>query len=211
MSLQYPLLFPFGEDGYRTNIRHRNASNSQTHRNNIVSMREYYAFRTQWRPNEGHTLLLGGRLFLQFLADAWCSVERVRLQWVYRHQSIIRSDLYNNVVDSLRRGDVEAKDVGRRIILPSSFTGGYRYMQQNFQDSLALCKEYGHPDLFITFTCNPKWDEIQAAVQSSGSHDASVRPDLIARVFKMKLDAMINDLTKNSALGRAIAGTFTVA
>lgn len=80
-------------------------------------------------------------------------------------------------------------------------------MQQNFQDSLAVCKEYGHPDLFITFTCNPKWEKIQVAVQSSGSYDVSVRPDLIARVFKMKLDAMLADFIKNSVLGRVQAGT----
>lgn len=123
-------------------------------------MREYYAFRAQYRDDEGHTLLRGGRVFLQFLLDAWCSVERGRLRWVRRHQSIIQSDLYNNIVDNYTRGDVVATDVGKRIILPSSFTGGYRYMQQNFQDSLAVCKEYGHPDLFITFTCNPKWEEI---------------------------------------------------
>ncbi|KAK1373043.1 hypothetical protein POM88_029236 [Heracleum sosnowskyi] len=29
MSLQYPLLFPFGEDGYRTNIKHRNVTASE--------------------------------------------------------------------------------------------------------------------------------------------------------------------------------------
>ncbi|XP_074362378.1 uncharacterized protein LOC141702627 [Apium graveolens] len=144
MSLQYPLLFPFGEDGYRINIKHRNANNSKSEKD-TVSMRQYYAFRAQYRVAEGHALLLGGRLFLQFIVDAWCSVERMRLIWVQRHQSIIRSDLYNNIVDSLRCGDVDATEVGRRVILPSSFTGGYRYMQQNFQDSLAVCKEYGHP------------------------------------------------------------------
>ncbi|XP_074346335.1 uncharacterized protein LOC141685109 [Apium graveolens] len=171
-------------------------------------MREYYAFRAHYRIGEGHTLLLGGRLFLQFIVDAWCSVEHSRLLWMHRHQSIIRSDLYNNIVDSLRRGDVDATKVGRRVILPSSFTGGYRYMQQNFQDSLAVCKEYGHPDLFITFTCNPKWVEIHEAVQSSGSHDASVRPDIVARVFKLKLDVMLNDFTKKHVLGRVLALEF---
>ncbi|KAK1389884.1 hypothetical protein POM88_018062 [Heracleum sosnowskyi] len=65
-------------------------------------------------------------------------------------------------------------------------------------------------NLFITFTCNPKWDEIQGAVQSSGSHDASVRPDLVARVFKMKFDAMMNDLTKKHVLGRVLAVVYTV-
>ena len=189
-----------------SNIKHRNADNPVGQKNSTVSMRQYYAFRIHCHLAEGRTVLLGGRLFLQFVVDAWCSVERGQLLWVQTHQHIIRSDLYNNIVDSLRRGDVDATDVGKRVILPSSFTGGYRYMQQNFQDSLAVCKEYGHLDLFITFTCNPKWDEIQDAVRSSGSHDASVRPDLVARGFKMKLDAMISDFTNKNVLGRVLAG-----
>lgn len=140
--------------------------------------------------------------------DAWCCVERGRLQWVEKHQSTIRSDLYNNIVDSVNRGDILASDVGKRIVLPSSFTGGFRYMQQNFQDSIAVCKEYGHHDLFITFTCNPKWKEIQRAVAYAGCQDASVRPDLIARVFKMKLNAMMSDFMKENVVGRVLAGNF---
>ncbi|XP_063942080.1 uncharacterized protein LOC108218842 isoform X3 [Daucus carota subsp. sativus] len=210
MSMQYPVLFPYGEDGYRIDIKHRNVTGSEPRKMSTVSQREYYAFRLQYRPAEGQTVLRAGRLFLQFIVDSWCSVERGRLQWVRTHQSIIRSDLYNNIVDSLTRGDFVATDVGKRVILPSSFTGGYRYMQQNFQDSLAVCKEYGHPDLFITFTCNPKWDEISEAVKSSGAQDASVRPDIVARVFKMKLDAMIADFTKNEVLGRVLAVVYTI-
>ncbi|XP_074356462.1 uncharacterized protein LOC141696181 [Apium graveolens] len=172
MSLQYPLLFPFGEDGYRIYIKHRNANNSESEKDAVM--------------------------------------ERVRLVWVQRHQSIIKSDLYNNIVDNLRRGDVDATEVGRRVILLSSFTGGYRYMQQNFQESLAVSKEYGHPDLFITFTCNPKWYEIEEAIRASGSHSASVRPNIMARVFKMKLNAMLNDFTKKHVLRRVLAVVYTV-
>ncbi|XP_074342273.1 uncharacterized protein LOC141679760 [Apium graveolens] len=175
ISLQYPLLFPFGEDGFRTNIKHRNISSSEDRRKSTVSQREYYSFRLQYRIGEGRTLILGGRLLLQFIVDA-----------------------------CFRRGDIDAIYVGKRVILPSNFTKGYRYMQQNFQDSLAVCKEYGHPNLFITFTCNPKWVEIQGAVNLASSQAASVRPDIVARVFKMKLDVMIDDFTKNNVLGQVL-------
>ncbi|KAK1361035.1 hypothetical protein POM88_045509 [Heracleum sosnowskyi] len=103
-----------------------------------------------------------------------------------------------------------AVDVGKRVVLPSSFTGGFRYMQQNFQDSLAICKEYGHPDLFVTFTCNPKWVEIQRALAAAGSTDASVRPDLVARVFKIKLDAMMSDFMKKDVVGRVLTAVYTI-
>ncbi|KAK1402479.1 hypothetical protein POM88_002084 [Heracleum sosnowskyi] len=210
MSLQYPLLFPRGEDGFRLGIKYRGATNAGKDDENTVSMREFQTFRLQYRSSEGHTLLLGGRLFLQYVVDAWCCIERGRLKWVELHQSIIRSELYNNLVDSFSRGDVSAADVGKRIVLPSSFTGGFRYMQQNYQDSLALCKEYGHPDLFVTFTCNPQWVEIQRALANTGCRDASVRPDLVARVFKLKLDAMMSDFMKKDVLGRVLAAVYTI-
>lgn len=79
-------------------------------------------------------------------------------------------------------------------------------MQQNFQDSITVCKEYGHHDLFITLIYNPKWVEIQRSVIASGSQDASVCPELVARVFKMKLDSMMSDLTKKDFIGRVLAG-----
>ncbi|KAL8116118.1 hypothetical protein AgCh_022568 [Apium graveolens] len=105
----------------------------------------------------------------------------------------------------LQHGDVSATEVGKRIVLPSNFTGGFRYMQQNFQNSLAICKEYGHPDLFVTFTCNLKWVEIQRALVAAGSTTASVRPDFVARVFKLKLDAMMSDFMKKDVVDRVLA------
>ncbi|POM79593.1 Helitron helicase-like protein, partial [Phytophthora palmivora] len=49
----------------------------------------------------------------------------------------------------------------QRLILTPSFTGGPRYMYQRFQDAMAIVRELGAPNLFITMTCNPKWVEIQ--------------------------------------------------
>jgi hypothetical protein len=33
-------------------------------------------------------------------------------------------------------------------------------MQMNYQDALAIVREFGKPDYFITFTANPAWPEI---------------------------------------------------
>ncbi|XP_074326125.1 uncharacterized protein LOC141664128 [Apium graveolens] len=132
MSLQYPLLFPHGEDGYRLGIKHRQVPSSDQDNQKTVSMREFQAFRLQFRIGKGHTLLLDGRLLLQYIVAAWCCIEHSRLKWVEMHQSIICFDLYKNIVDSVSHGDTLAAEVGKRVVLPSSFTGGFRYMQQNF-------------------------------------------------------------------------------
>lgn len=46
------------------------------------------------------------------------------------------------------------------VILPSSHKGGPHYMHQLLQDSLAICRKYKKPDLFLTMTANGTWPEI---------------------------------------------------
>lgn len=50
---------------------------------------------------------------------------------------------------------------------------------------MAIVRAFGKPDLFITFTCNPKWPEILAELEEG--QVPNDRPDLIARVFYMKV------------------------
>ena len=60
-------------------------------------------------------------------------------------------------------------------------------MIQNYQDAMTICRYYGNLDLFITFTCNPKWLEITITIAIIPAQKIENRPDIIARVFKMKL------------------------
>jgi hypothetical protein len=129
-------------------------------------MREYYTYTIQQRRNQGTTLLRGGRLFQQYLVDAYTAVEEQRLRWMRTHQNDLRIDLYNNIYDVVAKGDTRADAIGQRIVLPASFTGSPLYMVQNYQDAMALCRTFGNPDLFITFTANPKWPEIETTLSS---------------------------------------------
>ncbi|XP_050278246.1 uncharacterized protein LOC126719772 [Quercus robur] len=125
-----------------------------------------------------NTLLLGGRLFQQFIVDAYTSIEKERLQWVRQNQLKLRSELYGGLKDAVLRGDTNPKTVGKRIILPSSFTGSPRYMAQNYQDAMAICRRVGYPDLFMTFTCNPKWSEITPCLEFIEGQNVGDRPDI---------------------------------
>ena len=53
-------------------------------------------------------------------------------------------------------------------------------MCQQYQDAMAICRKYGRPDLFITMTCNPKWDEITANLLPG--QVVADRPDIVDRV-----------------------------
>ncbi|GJS01793.1 ATP-dependent DNA helicase PIF1-like protein [Tanacetum coccineum] len=75
----------------------------------------------------------------------------------------------------------------------------------NYQDAMALCRAYGNPDLFITFTSNLKWPKITkmlALIPGQKPHD---RPDVGTRIFKMKLTELLDDLTKREIFGKSRA------
>jgi len=55
---------------------------------------------------------------------------------------------------------IDIGNLDRLLILPSSYRGGPRYMHKRKQDGFCYVKKYGRPDLFITFTTNPNWEEI---------------------------------------------------
>ncbi|GJV30632.1 AT-hook motif-containing protein, partial [Tanacetum coccineum] len=174
MALQYPLLFPYGEDGFHEHIPYHRNTGEQKTKHGDVTMKEYYTYIIQQRNNQGNTLLKGGRLFQQYLVNAYTAIEEQRLKWTKNNQDTLRVDLYHNLCDAVTRGDTNSAGLGKRIVLPRSFTRNPRYMIQNYQDSMALCRTYGNPDLFITFTSNPKWPEIAemlAYVPGQKSHD----------------------------------------
>ncbi|XP_013624702.1 PREDICTED: uncharacterized protein LOC106330839 [Brassica oleracea var. oleracea] len=184
MSLQYPLLFPYGEYGFHPEI--------PLHLETDTS-RQYYASQIQTRLNQGKTLIKGGRLLHQFVVDVYTAIEEDRLRWVRNNQDFLRAELYSNVLDAVRKGDTDAKMIGQRFILPPSFTGGPRYFVEKYHDAMAICREYGNPDLFITITANPNWREIKGHLLKYGGDSSNDRPDIECRVFKMKLDQLLKD------------------
>lgn len=205
LGLQYPLLFPYGEDGYRTDIPHRSTTDGVKSKRSKLTMREFFAYRIQDRVDESKTIVCSKKLFQQFCVDAYTMMESERISYIRRNQKLLRADNYKNLSEALSRGVTESSAAGKSIILPSSFTGGARYMIQNYQDAMTICKWYGYPDLFITLTCNPKWPEITRYLKSSGLK-AEDRPDILCRVFKMKLDQLIKDLKKQNIFGKVQAG-----
>ncbi|XP_071700075.1 uncharacterized protein [Rutidosis leptorrhynchoides] len=88
--------------------------------------------------------------------------------------------------------------------------GRPRYMIQNYQDAMALCREYDNPDLFITFTSNPRWPEIDGMLCYIEGQKAPDRPDIVARLFKQKLDEIMRDIMKAHIFGKCQAGIYII-
>ncbi|XP_074265614.1 uncharacterized protein LOC141588056 [Silene latifolia] len=205
--LQYPLLIPSGEYGYRSGILHSDSSigvSTSDQPREETTCREWFAYHIIERPPdvEFPTILLSGKAFHQFLVDCYMLVESHRLNFIRFNQDRLRVDNYKNLSNAVGRGDVEPSSAGTRFIVPSSFPGGDNWKKANFLDTMTICKWFGYPDLFITFTCNPKCPEIVRFVSKRGLRPED-RPDIVCRVFKMKLDELIRDLMDRHIFGRA--------
>ncbi|KAL4586313.1 hypothetical protein LXL04_010949 [Taraxacum kok-saghyz] len=57
----------------------------------------------------------GGRLFQQFLVDAYVCIEEGRLDFIRNNQDKFRSDFVVGVYDALSRGDIEGNAIGQKI------------------------------------------------------------------------------------------------
>ena len=205
LALQYPILFPNGDDGYRIDIPHRDGIRTLKKIRPKCTMREFFAYRIQDRSSAFSLILNARRLFQQFLVDAYTMIESERLNYIRFQQKHLRSETYSNLQNLKNEGKDDLSNTGIRVLLPSSFTGGSRYMQQNYLDAMAICKWFGYPDFFITVTCNPKWPEIKRYLRNT-SIKPEDRPDILCRLFKIKLDSITKDLKDKKIFGELSAG-----
>ncbi|XP_020243540.1 uncharacterized protein LOC109821791 [Asparagus officinalis] len=133
----------------------------------------------------------------------YIKLETTRLDYFRNKQSEIRAELFQGIVDSVAAGEANASQVGKRIVLPSSFIGGPRDMRRRYLDAMSLVQRFGKPDLFITMTCNPEWEEIIEQLHPGQSHND--RPDLTSRIFRAKLQDLKDQLFKKEIFGKVVA------
>lgn len=90
-------------------------------------------------------LHLGGRLWPQFVVDAFAVIEQYRLDWIRGHQDIIRLDLYRPIRDSIMKGDTNPDTKRKNVIVTTTHPGSQRYMNQYLKDLLAICRTIAAP------------------------------------------------------------------
>ncbi|UYV66597.1 hypothetical protein LAZ67_4002252 [Cordylochernes scorpioides] len=204
--MTYPLLFPAGDPGWAVGILHE--ENMRTSTRNHVTMLQFYSYRLAIRPGFS-PIHYGRRLFQQYVVDAYVKTEGNRLNYIRQNQSLLRVELYQGLMDYIHEQEhSRGVRIGRIFILPSSFPGSSRAMQQNYQDAMAIVRKFGRPDLFVTFTCNPRWTDIVENLLPN--QNPSDRPDLVARVFNLKLQQLLREIVSQHVLGVVIARVHVV-
>ncbi|XP_022853134.1 uncharacterized protein LOC111374654 [Olea europaea var. sylvestris] len=233
--LQYPLLFPFGESGWHEGIkrikniesRNRYLPESTGLPNTIisateiienedkvlevlvlgaskifcilngmkkrsqVSCREYYSNKLQIRPT-----------------NMYVKIETTKLDYFHNNQKQIRSEIYQDIIDSVKNWETRGYKIGKKFVLPQSFTYGPRDMLRRYVDGMTIVQRYGKPYIFLTITFNSNWSEIKEKLKHND--EVQYRPNLIARVFKAKLEELKKDLYKENIIGPVIAHIYVI-
>ncbi|CDF33589.1 Putativ ATP dependant DNA helicase [Chondrus crispus] len=203
--LSYVLLFPNGRDRWYPELRF--SSDDDGRRTKITPIM-YYGWHLFERAGEFSTILHAARLFQQYLVDQFCKVEAERLSYLRHNQTQLRAADYTSLRDSLgdsSRAEDEADAVraGRLFILPSTYIGGDRYMRQQMHDIIAISNQLGHPDIFLTMTCNRSWLEITRPLLPNQTPQD--RPDLCARVFRLKMKDLMSLVINEEVFGTVVA------
>jgi len=117
-----------------------------------------------------------GKLNNEYLVDMFSRMEDECLQ--YRHHGLINR----------AGGD---KDI--EYHLGPNCIGSKVWASEKVADSLALCREYGSPSLFIAVTTNPNWPEIRERLYPG--QNASDQPGVVARAFKAHFSLMMTAIS----------------
>ncbi len=118
-------------------------------------------------------------MLFHFVVDDYSVVELNNFNYIRRNQQQLRADCYKGLMDALGSEETTLAHVGSRTKNLPSYIGSPRHMKGLMQDAMAICRRFGRPEFFITFTCNPNWLEILAELDGTSSAE---RPDLIACV-----------------------------
>ncbi|PIC42011.1 hypothetical protein B9Z55_009225 [Caenorhabditis nigoni] len=199
--MSYPLLFPTGQSGWHPKIPYEKAKGKRQN----VTMMEFYSYNLHVR-NSFHPFFRAGKLFQQYVVDVWARVEQNRLNFLRQNQAQLRVESMTGLQDYV--SGEEKGPIGSRILLPASHTGSPRDMVQQYQDAMSVVSKYGKPDYFITMTCNPYWEEIQEHLEEDQT--ATDRPDIVARVFQMKVNEFRDDIVKKEIFGQVQAYIFVI-
>lgn len=84
-ALCYPLLFPYGTDGFHLGIPFTMGTRGSSQSTRCVTAMQFYAYRLMLRP--GFNLLHRScRLFQQYCVDMWAKIESGRLNFIRNNQ-----------------------------------------------------------------------------------------------------------------------------
>nr|KAJ0192085.1 hypothetical protein LSAT_V11C800452940 [Lactuca sativa] len=136
-------LLQHGNDDYRVDILHRGISSSSNSKRPTCRMREFFTYRIQDR-DQLFSLILNAK-------------------------SLFQCESYENLRNQQALGNTDISNIGQHVILPSSFTGGARFMMQNYLDAISLFQRLFKIKL-VAFIKDLRENEVFSKVQADLPH-----------------------------------------
>ncbi|XP_054290778.1 uncharacterized protein LOC129005795 [Macrosteles quadrilineatus] len=168
---QYPLLYPQGTVGWHVGrLDNKGAKLTQFKYSRCLLLSE---------PRFSHL----GRLSQAWQVEMFARYEEQKLRYIkFTQLKNTDSALRVGPVDEIRNAQQVLNDIARdetvqgeggvqagKVYLPSSFTGGPRYMKVKYEDAMAIVSRLGSPTFFLTFTYNATWGENKKACPCGGT------------------------------------------
>ena len=230
----YPLLYPYGEPGWSTTLfRTKKILFGEYVRakvlmpdliNDDLNDPEYveiYNHNDTLKRRVSRYQIMS-RLGQYFIVESFSRMVDRQLEWQSKNQNYMLGIPDNNREDEVEgieneHGDIEqldranpAMDPDRQedtntnpSFLSSSVTGSPRHLRKLALNALGVVAEKGKPHVFVTVTCNELWPEIQETLLKGQS--AFDRPDVVVKVFKARLRAILYNLKNGKYFGSKTA------
>ncbi|KAF7815066.1 uncharacterized protein G2W53_029035 [Senna tora] len=82
LHMQYPLLFPYGKDGYRVETLYKNGSSLDSRKQHNLTLRKHFAYKLQDRRREFNMILRAKKLTKQFIVYAFIMIKAQRTSYI---------------------------------------------------------------------------------------------------------------------------------
>eukprot|EP00808_Paulinella_micropora_P031451 g49062.t1 len=190
--LVYVLFCPSGTGlGFHTRINYNNQDN-RPFRRGFISCLNYYRYRIYFRDE--NKLYPGHESYVHIEDPERRSGSITDILYLGRslwQQFLV--DQYCKIQD--RRLDFERNNP---------------IVSERYMNAMSIVRLLGRPSLFITMTAkfNPNWQEIQDALKPGQTPND--RPDIVQRVFEMKVKQLIKAITKDNCFGRCMGFVYSV-
>ena len=121
--LQYPLLFPYGEDGYLEANIPSSYGNGNRHVGNQkrISFCKFVSFRIQYRYIEEGVISNSHCLFQQFVVDSYSMIEFKRLSFIRQNQENISKEFLSSIKEVVNHDNINPTSISSRVVLSFSF------------------------------------------------------------------------------------------
>lgn len=96
--MAYPLLFPYGDSTWRPGMAHDSVHATAVR--NATTQLQFYCYRLAIR-DDFSLLHSSGKLFQQYIVNAYVKIESARVAYIRSHQKEIRAETYKGLMDFL--------------------------------------------------------------------------------------------------------------